>query len=169
MTSGVMPGDETFYSISIFMEQAIGNLYYRAYTASNGWTNWAMNGQQSGIPADMAPIEAIQVRFDGPVLDEYDLFYSAVLKDGTATGWAKNGMTAGSMNQGNPIKAFRMAFFRKADPSDITVGDAVVSAHPDGIQYIDERSAISMEGTAPTLPDGAGRKASAITLWIPCL
>ncbi|NBH73343.1 L,D-transpeptidase [Clostridiaceae bacterium] len=130
-------GDETFYSISIFMEQAIGNLYYRAYTASNGWTNWAMNGQQSGIPADMAPIEAIQIRFDGPVLDEYDLFYSAILKDGTATGWAKNGMTAGSMNQGNPIKAFRMAFFRKADPSDITVGDAVVSAHADGIQYID--------------------------------
>ena len=130
-------GEETFYSISIFMEQAIGNIYYRAYTASNGWTNWAMNGQQTGIPADMAPIEAIQVRFDGPVLDEYDLFYSTTLHDGTATGWAKNGMTAGSMNQGNPIKSFRMAFFRKADPSDITVGDAVISVHADGIQYID--------------------------------
>ena len=130
-------GDETFYSISIFMEYAIGNLYYRAYTASNGWTNWAMNGQQTAIPADMAPIEALQLRFDGPVLDEYDLFYSAVLMDGTATGWAKNGMSVGSMNQNNPIKALRMAFFRKADPADITVGDALISVHTDGIQYID--------------------------------
>ncbi len=85
----------------------------------------------------MAPIEAVQLRFDGPVLDEYDLYYTAVLSDGTETGWGKNGMTVGSMNQGNPIRALRMAFFRKADLPDIVVGNSVVSAHPDGIQYID--------------------------------
>ena len=130
-------GEDTFYSMCIYMETAIGNLYYRAYTASNGWTNWALSGQQTNIPADMAPIEAVQLRFDGPVLDEYDLYYTAVLSDGTETGWGKNGMTVGSMNQGNPIRALRMAFFRKADLPDIVVGNSVVSAHPDGIQYID--------------------------------
>ena len=131
------PGDQTFSAISIYMEYAIGNLCYRTYSATNGWTNWALNGQQTTVPADMAPVEAIQLRFDGPVLDEYDLFYSAVLMDGTATGWGKNGMSVGSMNMNNPIKAFRIAFFRKADPADLAVGDALISLHTEGIQNID--------------------------------
>ncbi|MCI8659905.1 MAG: L,D-transpeptidase family protein [Lachnospiraceae bacterium] len=127
-----------FYSISIFVEQIIGNIHYRAYTSTNGWTRWVMNGQQTPIPADHAPIEAIQLRFSGPVSNDYDLYYTTRLSDGRETGWARNGLSAGAMNQGLYMGGFRMAFFRKDDAPNITVDDsALVSAHADGIQYID--------------------------------
>lgn len=128
-----------FYSISIFLEEIIGNIHYRAYTSSNGWTAWVMNGQQTAIPENHAPIEAIQLRFSGPVSNEFDLYYTTRLTDGRETGWARNGLSAGTMNQeGLALGAFRMAFFRKDDAPDITVDDsALVSAHADGVQYVD--------------------------------
>lgn len=126
-----------FYSISIFLEDIIGNIHYRAYTSAHGWTRWVINGQQTPIPADMAPIEAIQLRFSGPVSNDYDLYYTTRLTDGQETGWARNGLSAGTMG-GGALAAFRMAFFRKDDISSITADDsALVSAHADGIQYID--------------------------------
>lgn len=129
--------NQQFYSISIFLEDVIGNIHYRAYTSSNGWTNWAMNGQQTDIPADFAPIEAIQLRFSGPVRDKYDLYYTTLLSDGRETGWGKNGTTAGTMNTGMTLSGFRMAFFRRGDNPGISLNNAVVSAHADGVQYVD--------------------------------
>lgn len=129
-------GNETFYSISIFMEGAVGNILYRAYTSSNGWTNWAMNGQQTAIPADFAPIEAIQVRFSGAVNHNYDLYYSGLFFNGQETNWGKNGTTVGSMGQGMPLKGFRMAFFAKGHEAGLNTSNAVVSAHADGVQYV---------------------------------
>lgn len=61
----------------------------------HGWTNWAMNGQQTDIPDDFAPIEAVQYRFSGPVRNKYDIYYTTTLNDGTQTGWAGNGHSAG--------------------------------------------------------------------------
>lgn len=130
--------ERPFCSIVIYMENIIGNIHYRAYTSAHGWTQWAMNGQQTTIPADHAPIEAVQIRFSGVVSNDYDLYYTTRLSDGRETGWARNGLSAGAMNQGVYMGGFRMAFFRKDDSPNITVDDsALVSAHADGIQYID--------------------------------
>ena len=60
------------------MENAVGNILYRAYTSTNGWTNWVMNGQQTNIPADFAPIEAVQIRFSGAVGNNMDIYYSGI-------------------------------------------------------------------------------------------
>lgn len=59
-----------------------------------------MNGQQTDIPDDFAPIEAVQYRFSGPVRNKYDIYYTTTLNDGTQTGWAGNGHSAGTMNTG---------------------------------------------------------------------
>ncbi len=129
--------NQTFYSISIFLENVIGNIHYRAYTSSNGWTNWAMNGQQTDIPADFAPIEAIQMRFSGPVRNAYDLYYTTYLNDGTEIGWGKNGTTAGTMQQGKALTGFRMAFFARDAETGLNTSTPVSAAHTDGVQYID--------------------------------
>ena len=156
-----------FYSISTFLENIHGNFLYRTYSASNGWSLWVMNGQQTNIPADYAPIEAIQVRFSGAAGNNHDIYASGVFADGTQTGWGKNGATVGSMNKGYDIyytttlsngeqtgwakngetcgtmnaglyiTGYRLAFFRKGDVPDVSFENTVVSAHPDGIQYID--------------------------------
>lgn len=126
-----------FYSISTFLENIHGNFLYRTYSASNGWSLWVMNGQQTNIPADFAPVEAIQCRFAGPVNNDYDIYYTTTLSNGEQTGWAKNGETCGTMNAGLYITGYRLAFFRKGDVPDVSFENTVVSAHPDGIQYID--------------------------------
>lgn len=126
-----------FSSISTFLENIHGNVLYRTYSSVNGWTAWAMNGQQTANATTFVPVEAIQYRFNGPVGDKYDIYYSTILSDGTRTGWAKNGQSAGTMNQGLYITGYRLAFFVKGTAIDLDTTDFLKSAHADGIQIVD--------------------------------
>ncbi len=125
-----------FTSISTFLENIHGNVLYRTYNSTNGWTGWALNGQQTAGQTTWIPVEAIQYRFSGPVADKYDIYYSTILNDGTHTGWAKNGESAGTMNQGLYMTGFRLAFFVKGT-ADLDTTNVLVSAHQDGIQMVD--------------------------------
>lgn len=125
-----------FSSISTFLENIHGNVLYRTYSSVNGWTAWALNGQQTANATTWVPVEAIQYRFSGPVAAKYDIYYSTILSDGTRTGWAKNGESAGTMNQGLYITGFRLAFFVKGT-AELDTTNILVSAHQDGIQMVD--------------------------------
>lgn len=127
-----------FSSISTFLENIFGNVLYRAYNFSTGWTGWALNGQQTFFDGNAwHPVEAIQYRFAGPVNDQYDIYYSALLSDGTQTGWGKNGETVGTMNTGLYLTGFRLAYFAKNTASGLDTSNTLKSAHADGIQYVD--------------------------------
>lgn len=126
-----------FSSISTFLEHIHGNVLYRTYSSVNGWTAWAMNGQQTANATTFVPVEAIQYRFNGPVGDKYDIYYSTILSDGTHTGWAKNGQSAGTMNQGLYITGYRLAFFVRGTAVDLDTTGILKSAHTDGIQIVD--------------------------------
>jgi len=127
-----------FSSISTFLENIFGNVLYRAYNSSTGWTGWALNGQQTFFDGNAwHPVEAIQYRFAGPVNDQYDIYYSALLSDGTQTGWGKNGETVGTMNTGLYLTGFRLAYFAKNTASGLDSSNTLKSAHADGIQYVD--------------------------------
>ncbi len=127
-----------FSSISTFLENIFGNVLYRAYNSSTGWTGWALNGQQTFFDGNAwHPVEAIQYRFAGPVNDQYDIYYSALLSDGTQTGWGKNGETVGTMNTGLYLTGFRLAYFAKNTASGLDTSNTLKSAHADGIQYVD--------------------------------
>ena len=129
--------NQTIRSISTYLEGIHGDLLYRAYTTSGGWTDWAMNGQQTGLPIGWPPIEAIQYRFAGPVADQYDIYYTASISDGSYTSWAKNGDTCGTMNQNNYITGFRLMFYEKGTAPEMDLSKPVFAPHQDGIQYID--------------------------------
>ena len=127
-----------FSSISTFLENIFGNVLYRAYNSTAGWTGWALNGQQTCFDGNAwHPVEAIQYRFAGPVNDQYDIYYSALLSDGTQTGWGKNGETVGTMNTGLYLTGFRLAYFAKNTASGLDTSNTLKSAHADGIQYVD--------------------------------
>lgn len=131
---------QSFCSVSTFIEHIHGNVLYRTYNSTTGWSEWAMNGQQTTIPAaGWIPVEAIQYRFAGPVADKYDIYYSTILDDGSRTGWAKNGETAGTMNTGNYLTGFRLAFFVKgtAEAAGVDRQRPLVSVHADGVQVVD--------------------------------
>lgn len=131
---------KAFCSISIFLTEIIGNIHYRAYTSEYGWTQWVMNGQQTPIAGEYAPIEAVQIRFSGVVHNDFDIYYTTSLSDGTNTGWAKNSDTAGTMNEGKRLTGFKMAFFKRSgEAPSLDMSKPVSSAHADGIQYIDNQ------------------------------
>ncbi len=128
---------QPFSAVSTYLEHIYGNILYRTYNSTAGWSNWAMNGQQTSHAGTWVPVEAIQYRFDGPVADKYDIYYSAFLSDGTQTDWAKNGETAGTMNRGLYMTGFRLAFFVKGTAVSLDTNNRVAAAHADGPQVID--------------------------------
>ncbi len=127
-----------FSGVSTFMENIHGDLLYRTYSSANGWSEWVLNGQQTGHGNTWVPVEAVQYRFKGPVADKFDIYYMTTLSDGTQTGWAKNGQTAGTMGQGLHMTGYRLAFFRKGtDVSHLNTSGTLKAAHADGIQNVD--------------------------------
>lgn len=83
-----------FTAICTYLENIFGDVRYRTYNSTTGWTGWAVGGQQTSFDGNAwYPVEAIQYRFAGPVNDQYDIYYCAQLSDGTETGWGKNGET----------------------------------------------------------------------------
>ena len=126
-----------FCIVSTFLEGIHGDLLYRVYTSTGGWTRWVMNGQQTDFPSSRPAIEAVEYRFNGPVADEYDLYYMATLEDGTQTGWAKNGQACGSMATGHYITSYRLYYCLKGQDPGLSTANTLTAAHADGIQYVD--------------------------------
>lgn len=79
-----------------------GDVLYRTYSSSTGWTTWTLNGDHTPWTAGV-PIEAVQIRLNGQIADAYHVYYSAVLSDGTTCGWASDGSTSGAIAAGKYI------------------------------------------------------------------
>ena len=134
----ITTGSGGFTSICTYLENIFGDVRYRTYNSTTGWTGWAVGGQQTAFDGNAwCPVEAIQYRFAGPVNDQYDIYYCAQLSDGTETGWGKNGETVGTMNTGLHLTGFRLAYFAKNTASGLDTSNTLKSAHADGIQYVD--------------------------------
>ncbi len=89
-----------WYSMQMIIRNELGNLFYRTYSSTAGWSAWAMNGAETTHLTDGSAVEAVQVRMAGVITNEYDIYYRATLSDGTELDWAKNGQTSGTMGVG---------------------------------------------------------------------
>lgn len=126
-----------------------GDVLYRTYSSSTGWTNWALNGDHTSWAAGI-PIEAVQIRLNGQIADAYSIYYSAVLSDGTTCGWASNGATSGTMATGAYITGLRAILVARVggDTSMFNTGNAVVAPAQEGIDF---------SGVLPTYYSGTGQ------------
>lgn len=135
-----------WYSMQMIIRNELGNLLYRTYSSTVGWTPWVMNGQESTHLTDGSAIEAVQIRMAGVITNEFDLYYRATLSDGTELDWATNGQTSGTMGKGKWIIGLRLMLHPKANafpyPTKTTVdsltGTDGVQLHENGLPtYID--------------------------------
>jgi glucan-binding YG repeat protein len=126
-----------FHGLSTFLTNIVGNVLYRTYTTSGGWSPWVMNGQQTTNYTNDINAEAIEMRFSGYVNNQYDLYYTAILEDGTTMDWAKNGKASGTMGTGHYITGFRMAFYKKNGDFPYKTDKPLISEGTDGIQVVD--------------------------------
>ena len=129
-------GDAGFLSMCIYANNLPGDVLYRTYSSSRGWTNWAMNGGHTDWSAD-CPVEAVQIRLNGIFGDRFDVYYRSNLSDGTECDWSKNGGTNGAMACGRIITGMRFSMWGKGvDGAAYKMDNPLVSAAPDGIQFV---------------------------------
>mgnify|MGYP000447140134 FL=1 len=120
----------------IYANNLPGDVLYRTYSSSRGWTNWAMNGGHTDWSAD-CPVEAVQIRLNGIFGDRFDVYYRSNLSDGTECDWSKNGGTNGAMACGRIITGMRFSMWGKGvDGAAYKMDNPLVSAAPDGIQFV---------------------------------
>lgn len=138
-----------WHSMQMILRNTLGNILYRSYSSTTGWSPWVMNGAETAHLTDGSAIEAMQVRIDGVVSNVFDIYYQATLSDGTTLGWAKNGQTSGSMAEGKWLIGFKMVLFPKGAEFTYST-DRTVSAPAgtDGLQFT---------GGLPTYKDGSGQ------------
>jgi len=130
--------DEGFRSVSIYLNNIVGDVLYRTYTGAHGWSDWAMNGGHTTVWDDGALVEAIQLRFNGFARNKFDIYYCTTLNDGTELGWARNSGTAGTMGTGKVLKGFRVSLWGKdVEGASYNMENAVEAAFPDGVQIVD--------------------------------
>ncbi len=149
-------GDDTihnlgngWYSIQMILRNTLGNILYRTYSSTTGWSEWVMNGAETAHLTDGSAVEAIQVRIAGVVSNDYDIYYHSILSDGTVLDWAKNGQTSGSMAEGKWMIGFRMSLVPKNTQFPYATEKTVSApAGTDGIQFT---------GSVPTYKDGSGQ------------
>ena len=134
-----------FRSLCIYLNNIIGDILYRTYTSSHGWSDWAVNGGHTTVWEDGALVEAIQIRFMGFVGNTFDIYYCTTLNDGTELNWARNSSTAGTMGTGKYLTGLRISLWG----ASYNMEKPVESALPDGIQIIDGAAAYSSGTGAP--------------------
>lgn len=148
-------GDDTihnlgngWYSMQMILRNTLGNILYRTYSSTTGWSEWVMNGAETPHLTDGSAVEAVQVRIAGVVSNDYDIYYHSTLSDGTVLDWAKNGQTSGSMAEGKWLIGFRMSLVPKNTQFPYPTAKPVSApAGTDGIQFT---------GAVPTYKDGSG-------------
>ena len=129
---------DAFQSLWLCYDRAVGDVYYRVFTAEHGWTPWAMNEMRTPNYGDGAKITAVQIRTKGHTANIYDVYYRATLSDGTQLGWAHNGEAAGAFGNGKHIKALELKLFKK--------GTATTGGYQQGAAY--EGVVIGADGRA---------------------
>ena len=137
------------YSMQMILRNTLGNLIYRTYSSTTGWSPWVMNGAETAHLTDGSRVEAVQVRLAGVVSNDYDIYYCATLSDGTTLDWAHNGQTAGSMAEGKWLIGFRMTLVPKTTQFPYSTAKPLSApAGTDGVQF--------NTGGLPTYKDGSG-------------
>lgn len=138
-----------WYSMQMIIRNELGNLFYRTYSSTAGWSAWAMNGAETTHLTDGSAVEAVQVRMAGVITNEYDIYYRATLSDGTELDWAKNGQTSGTMGVGKWMIAFKMMLHPKATVFPYSTANTMDTlTGTDGIQF--------HANALPTYKDGSG-------------
>lgn len=138
-----------FTGLWMCYDKAIGDVYYRVYTAQHGWSKWAMNEMRTPDYGDGSNVAGVEVRIKGHTANIYDIYYRVTLNDGTQLGWAHNGEAAGSFGTDKYIKSMEIRLFKKGTGKAAGYQQA---ANYEGVVFGDDGKAVysTFDGSAYT-------------------
>lgn len=126
------PGDG-LSGLKMRLENGVGDIFYRVYTAEHGWSQWAMNDMITPYTGDSAKVQAVQVRIKGYTRNLYDLYYQVTLNDGTVLDWAYNGQTAGTLGTDKYIQKIQFSLWKKDLPFWQPTANHMLAANYEGV------------------------------------
>ena len=100
-------------------------IQYMTQIQDVGWEDeWsAANGGMSGTSGKSKRLEAIRIRLDGPVAEEYDVYYRVYCQNYGWLSWAKNGEYSGSEGLGKRLEAIQiMLMLKNEEPGNTWAG-----------------------------------------------
>jgi len=100
-------------------------IQYMTQIQDVGWEDeWsAADGGMSGTSGKSKRLEAIRIRLDGPVAEEYDVYYRVYCQSYGWLNWAKNGEYSGSEGLGKRLEAIQiMLMLKNEEPGNAWAG-----------------------------------------------
>lgn len=101
----------------ILPSSAKGSVKVRAHVANAGWQDWVTTNSSkfAGTVGKGRAIESLQIKLEGNVAQDFDIWYRVKSKSFGWSGWAKNGASAGSEGYGKAIEALEVRLVHKGD------------------------------------------------------
>lgn len=125
-TAGITGRSKTIEAIQVELPVLSSSslVSVRCHVRNIGWEDW---GRGSGGTTGRAlPIEAIQLKLNGPVEDNYDIWYRVHSSNVGWLGWAKNGESAGTQGYAYGVEAIQIKLVKKGANAPGSTTDAFI-------------------------------------------
>lgn len=99
----------------------------RAHVANIGWQEWRSAGYVGTVGQGLA-IQALELRINGPLANQYDIYYRVHSAGYGWLGWAKNGDSAGTTGLNIQIEAVQIKLVAKGGNPGSSSAPAFISA-----------------------------------------
>lgn len=99
----------------------------RAHVANIGWQDWRSAAYVGAVGQGLA-IQALELRLNGPIANQYDIYYRVHSAGYGWLGWAKNGDSAGTTGLNIQIEAVQIKLVAKGGNPGASSAPAFISA-----------------------------------------
>ncbi len=156
--------------IKLYLTDDIYNsdIEYQAHIQNIGWESiWHKNGDTSGTVGQAKQLEAIRIRLNGRLAEQYDIYYRVHVQNIGWLGWAKNGESAGTQGYAYRIEAYQVKLVKKGNDAPSSNIDAFkmdylyYQSHVQNIGWQNRVKADDISGTT-----GMGLRVEGIKLYL---
>ena len=88
-----------------------GTISYSAHVSNIGWMNWNSDNSQAGVIKQK--VEAIKIKLEGEIAEQYDIYYRVHVSNVGWMGWTSNGQAAGTQDAGLSVEAIQVVLVEK--------------------------------------------------------
>ena len=95
-------------AMKIGLTSASGSVRYRAYVQKEGWQAWKQDEAMCGTKGENKRLEAVQIKLDGNVSLDYNIWYRVYAQKFGWMGWTANGQSSGTSGYGYRLEGIQI-------------------------------------------------------------
>lgn len=114
-----------------------GNIIYKTYIAKRGWSSEVKNGEMSGTMNLSRKLEAISIKLDGKMEENFDIYYRVHVQTQGWLSWTKNGGYAGTLNNDRGIEGLEIKLVEKGIDPKLDTSKPLLTGSWQGSSYVD--------------------------------